>query len=619
MVGVGSALAPNRGARLANMKFPLDSQRRLLRYVLTYKGRLAAAAICGLLMAGCNLILARMINWFATALSGSGVMEVSLVKFGLSQGWFAPGAARMALILIVAVLVVLIHIPKAVFGYANAYLVASVTNRIGADVRRELYAHLQTLPLSFFHRNKIGHIISRMTYDVGLITNSSQVVMQAIDGPVLMVTGLAGLFAVSWKLAVMTIVFVPAMGVLIDRLSRKIRGLTVDTQARLADVNAVVEETCHGARIVKSFGMEEHEIERFERANNASLIASLRAARRASAVLPSIDLMGGLSGAVLLLAGGLMVVAGEIKIGKLFEFTYLAFIVAAAGKQFGRLNMLYQQTMAGAERIFELLDTKSDLVEKPDAVTLQDVKGRVEFRDVVFEYNDGEKVLDGVSFVIEPGEVVALVGPSGAGKSTIADLIPRFYDVTGGQVLVEGYDVRDIKIASLREHIAVVPQETILFSGTIAENIAYGRPDADMSEIVAAAKAANAHEFIEPLPNGYQTQLGEGGAGLSGGQRQRIAIARALLKNPRILILDEATSSLDAASEVVVQEALDRLMRGRSTLVIAHRLSTVTGADRILVIDHGRIVESGSFEELVGRSGVFAQLYRTQFRAEEVV
>ncbi|MDH7600882.1 MAG: ABC transporter ATP-binding protein [Armatimonadota bacterium] len=597
----------------------MNAPRRLFKYILAYKVRLLAAVLCSLISAACVRALGVVINWFATVASGKDVLGLPPVQIGLRYGIFEPAHAKAALIWIIAILAVLIHVPKALFAYANNYLTASVTNRIGADVRRAVYDHLQTLPLSFFHRNKTGDIIARITYDVGLITNASQVVTQAIDAPVLIVVGLAGLFAISWKLAALTLVFVPLMGMLIDRLSKRIRRLTTDTQEKLAELNTVVEESIRGIRIVRAFAMEKHEINRFAHANMEALRAALRAARRAAAVIPAVEFMGGLSGAVLLLFAGLMVVSGEIRIGKLFEFTYLAFIVAAAGKQFGKINVLYQQTMAGAERIFELLDARSDLVEKPDAVELRDVRGHIEFKDVHFQYNEGEPILRGISFKIEPGEVVALVGPSGAGKSTVADLIPRFYDVTSGQVLVDGWDVRDVKIASLRAHIGIVPQETILFSGTIAENIAYGRPGADMSEIIEAAKAANAHDFIQALPNGYETRLGEGGSGLSGGERQRIAIARALLKNPRILILDEATSSLDAASEVVVQEALERLMRGRTTLIIAHRLSTVTGANRIMVMDRGQILESGSFNQLLTSGGLFAQLYRTQFRTEEVV
>ncbi len=597
----------------------MDVRRRLLKYVLVYKARLFAAVLCSLISAACVRALGVVINWFATVASGKDVLNLPPVEIGLRYGIFEPPHAKTALILIVAFLAVLVHVPKALFSYANNYLTASVTNRIGADVRRAVYDHLQTLPLSFFHRNKTGDIIARITYDVGLITNASQVVTQAIDAPVLIVVGLAGLFAISWKLAALTLIFVPLMGMLIDRLSKKIRRLTTDTQEKLAELNTVVEESIRGIRVVKAFSMEQHEMTRFARVNAEALRAALRAARRAAAVIPTVEFMGGLSGAMLLLFAGLMVVNGEIRIGKLFEFTYLAFIVASAGKQFGKINVLYQQTMAGAERIFHLLDAKSDLVEKPDAIELRDVRGHVEFREVHFQYSDGEPILRGVSFKIEPGEVIALVGPSGAGKSTVADLIPRFYDPTSGQVLVEGCDVRDVKIASLRAHIGIVPQETILFSGTIAENIAYGRPGADLLDIIEAAKAANAHDFIQAMPNGYDTRLGEGGSGLSGGEKQRIAIARALLKNPRILILDEATSSLDAASEVVVQEALERLMRGRTTLVIAHRLSTVTSADRIMVMDRGQILEVGSFNELLASGGLFARMYKIQFRAEEVL
>lgn len=595
----------------------MNPTKRLLAYLLVYKSRLIMATVCGLIMAGCMLLMAKFTGYFLAACSDKPVTDNELVQFGLAHHWFSAADARMALVWIVAGLLVLIYLPKGLFGYLNGYVIASVTNRVGADIRSDIYAHIQSLPIRFFHRSRVGDIMSRMSNDVSLIQNSSMVVTQAIDGPILIVAGLGKMFWISWKLSLMTMVFVPLMAIAIDRLTKKLRPLTTVTQESLGDVSATVEESITGVRIIKSFGMESHEIKRFNTVNTRSLTAILRYWRRNALVLPCIDVMGGIATSLIIAIGGWMVVTGSISFSKLGEFAMLAFMVAGAAKQFGRLNVTYQQTLAAGARVFEILDTKSDLIENPNGVDLQNVQGQVEFRDVRFEYNEGEIVLDGVSFTINPGEVVAIVGPSGSGKSTIADLILRFYDVTSGQIFVEGHDVRDIRTTSLREQMAMVPQETILFGGTIAENIAYGRPGADMSEIIEVAKAANAHEFITQCPDGYNTLLGERGVGLSGGQRQRISIARALLKNPRILILDEATSSLDAASEGIVQEALDRLMKGRSTLVIAHRLSTVKNADRILYLDQGRVLESGAFDQLVGSGGLFSQLYKTQFRSQE--
>jgi subfamily B ATP-binding cassette protein MsbA len=578
------------------------------------------ALLASLVVSGCQIGMGKLLTWFVDAANGKAA-KIPFMEWLTGRGMI-HGDPDWAMMLIVTVGITLISIPKAVFMYFSSYLVASITNRLGADVRSEMYAHMQTLPLRFFHRSRIGDLMSRMSNDIAVIQQSSQVVVQAIYGPTMVIAGLIAMFTYSWKMSLLSLVCVPPMAIAIDRISRKIKALTRVTQESLGDVSSTIEESVRGVRIIKTFGMEQEEISKFDGVNNVSLRAALKAARRSSLVLPSAELMGGVAAALIILIGGYMIFKKEMTFGDLTGFTYLAFIVADAGKQFGRLNVTYQQVLAAGERIYEIVDTKSDLIEKPDAIEITEPLGKVEFRDVCFEYNEGENVLNKLSFTIDPGKIVAIVGPSGAGKSTIADLIPRFYDVTGGSLLVDDVDVRDLQVKSLRSMIAMVPQETILFSGTIGQNIAYGKPGASMEEIIEAANSANAHDFITAQLGGYNTVLGEGGVGLSGGQRQRIAIARALLKNPKILILDEATSSLDAASETAVQEALDRLMQGRSTLVIAHRLSTVRNADRIIVLDKGGVAESGSFAELVGSGGTFSELYRSQYRnqeAEEVV
>ncbi|MEN6521673.1 MAG: ABC transporter ATP-binding protein [Armatimonadota bacterium] len=577
----------------------MDNRKRLLEYLLEHKWCFLWGALLGGIATGSDIVTMYLLRLFTDA----------------------AGKGDWNTITMVAVFFVGLQFPKGIAGYWQFYLIALATNRIAVDIRNKMYSHLQAMSLSFFERNRIGHLMSRMTNDVGLIQNGSGAATDAINAPLLVIGGIARMFSINWILALVGVVFVPLMGLLISKITRKMRKLTMMLQLKLADVTAVLEETMAGIRIVKSFGMEKQEIERFKEQNDASLKAALKGARRNAAVTPVTEFFGSLAVVVILLVGGYLTAQHRMTVGGLFEFGGLAIYVASSAKKIGRLNVTYHQTMAGIERIFEVLGEAPDITDSSVAADLGDIVGRVEFNDVAFSYQTGEQVLRNLSFAMEPGKAVAVVGPSGAGKSTVANLIPRFYEVSGGAVMVDGHDVRSVTMESLRRHIGIVPQETILFSGTIRDNIAYGRPDANDDEVEQAARAANAHMFITQFDDGYKTVLGERGARLSGGERQRIAIARAILKDPRILILDEATSSLDATSERLVQEALDKLMVGRTTLVIAHRLSTIKQADSIIVLGDGKIVEQGSFDELMQQGGVFAGLYHTQFdlEKEEVV
>lgn len=585
-------------ANTKDKKRAIDSrsaEKRLAGYYVRHWNLFVSGLVCTVAIRGIDLAFAFLIG------------DVLRATFGKDQ-------AKLTL---VAAAIVGIHVVKWVLTYGQTCLISSATQKIAVRLRNELYSHLQALSLSFFERTKIGHLMSRMTNDVNVIQQSSQQVIEAVSAPVGIIAGLIAIFVTNWRLALVSVVVLPFMSYSLVKISRGMRNLSEFLQHSLSDVAAVLQETLSAVRIVKSFGMEDYEANRFAGENQRTYGAAMRAIRRSALMSPTIELLGVTGIAFVLWYGGLMVVRNTMPgfdAADMVVFLMLLRGISDSARQLGRINITYHQIMTGATRIFDVLDEVPDVRELPEAVVMPDIAGRIEFRNVSFGYSPDKPVLHDISFTVEPGRQVALVGPSGAGKSTIANLIPRFYDVTGGAVLIDGMDVRNATLSSLRRQIGIVPQETMLFSSTIRENIAYGRMDASDADVQSAAEAANAREFIEAMPEGYSTLVGERGMKLSGGQRQRIAIARALLKDPRLLILDEATSSLDVASEQVVQEALERLMANRTTLVIAHRLSTIVNADRIVVMKDGRIAEIGSHTELMSEGGVYAQLYAIQSR-----
>ncbi|HET6455263.1 MAG TPA: ABC transporter ATP-binding protein [Armatimonadota bacterium] len=570
-----------------------SAEKRLLGYFAPYWRLFALGLVCTLVVKGIDLLFAFLIG---------NVVGAAINK-------------NHSLLNIVALAIVGIHILKWIFTYGQTYVVSAATQKIAVQLRNQLYTHLQSLSLSFFERTRIGHLMSRMTNDVGLIQSSGNHIIESVSAPVGIIGSVIAIFVINWKLAVISVVAMPLMSYTVIKISTGMRGLTELLQIRLADVAAVVQETLSAVRIVKSFAMEDYETSRFAGENQRTYGAAMRAIRRSAALSPTLELIGVTGIAFVLWYGGNMVARNAVPgfdAGRMVTFLLMLKGISDSSRIIGRLNITYHSTMAGAQRILDVLDEVPEIQDAPDARPLAPIRGRVEFQDISFAYSRNHPVLENISFVVEPGQQIALVGPSGAGKSTIANLIPRFYEATSGGILIDGTDIRTVTANSLRQQIAIVPQETILFSSSVGENIAYGRIEANQDEIIEAAKAANANDFIERLPEGYDTLVGERGVKLSGGERQRVAIARALLKNPKLLILDEATSSLDVASEAVVQEALERLMKGRTTLIIAHRLSTIVNADRILVIKEGRIVESGSHQELLDRGGLYSELYAIQ-------
>jgi ATP-binding cassette subfamily B protein len=512
------------------------------------------------------------------------------------------------------VIVVIVAAVRAAFAFVQSYMAETVSQGIAFDMRNELFAKVQRLSFSYHDRNQTGQLMIRATDDVEKVRMfMAQGLVMTAQAFVLLVATLIILFLSNWRLTLVVLPILPIALVMFMYFGKVSQPLFIGLQMRLSALNTILQETLAGIKVVKAFNREDRERERFDKATDDLYAQSLKIGRTFSFLFPAIFLIMQVGQAVLLYFAGQQILGGTLDLGGYQKFSlYVVFVFFPLG-QLGFIISLMSQAGASAGRIFEILDAENDVTDKPNAQPLPAVQGHVEFKDVSFRYfGSSEAVLQKVSFEAEPGQTVALLGATGSGKTTIINLIPRFYDVSEGAVLIDGHDVRDVTLDSLRAQIGIVLQETNLFSGSIRDNIAFGRTDATMDEVVAAAKAAAAHDFIMSFPQGYDTPVGERGSTLSGGQKQRVAIARALLLNPRLLILDDSTSAVDLQTEYHIQKALDHLMEGRTSFVIAQRISTVVNADQILVLDKGKVVARGRHEELMETSAIYAEIYHSQ-------
>jgi ATP-binding cassette, subfamily B, bacterial MsbA len=515
---------------------------------------------------------------------------------------------------VVAWAVVLANLLKGIGSYGSSYLMADVGQRVVMDVRNALYRHILGQSAGFFAQRTTGQLMSRINNDVGQVQQAVSETVADLARETLSLVGFAGLlFYYDAWLALFCLISAPLIVYPLIRLGQRVRRTTRRSQEAIEQLSHISAEAFTGHRIVKAFGTEAKEGQKFALAGYQLFRTNMKVTAALSSLPPLMELIGGFGMAAALWYGSREIADGDLTIGELTSFIATLFLMYGPAKKLSRVNANLQQAVAASERIFEMLDTHTEVHEKPAAAPLAPFTRAIEFREVTFGYDEPGRILRGVSFTVKAGQMIAVVGRSGAGKTTLVNLLPRFYDVTGGAISVDGVDVRDVTLASLRRQIGIVTQDTVLFDDTIGNNIAYGSPQASRVEIEAAARAANAHDFVTAMPRGYDTFIGERGQRLSGGQRQRLAIARALLKNAPILVLDEATSALDAESELLVQEALSNLMLNRTSFVIAHRLSTIRRADAIIVLEEGRIAEIGRHDDLVGRpSGTYAALYQMQ-------
>jgi ATP-binding cassette, subfamily B, bacterial MsbA len=527
---------------------------------------------------------------------------------------------RHETLIMFCIAVLVITLLKNVFLYLQGYFMAYVQQAVMKDFRDRLFDKYQRLSLDYFHRRRTGQIISRITNDVVVLNEAIDIGFNRLvtDG-IMALMFAAFLVILSWKLTLLAMVSLPIVFGFIWYIGKKLRKYSERTQERMADVNSVLEENVSNMRIVKAFSMEDFESKKFLKTTYDYFRSLVRMTRIRHLATPINDLLATAAGVLILLYAGSRILSGtgELQAGDFMTYVVAMFSLIKPVKELSQIHIKLQEGMAAAERVFEVLDTPETITDRPGAHVLNGFTDRIVFDGISFHYDANEPVITNVSFEIKCGEVLAVVGPSGAGKTTLCNLLPRFYDPQAGRILIDGHDIREVTVKSLRGLMGIVTQETYLFHDTIRSNIAYGLNGVPDSAVIDAASMANAHEFIASFPEGYNTVVGSRGVRLSGGQRQRIAIARALLRNPQILLFDEATSSLDTESEHQVQVAIDRLLAGRTTLVIAHRLSTIKHADRIIVLDRGQIVEQGTHDELMRREGLYHRLYTMQFRDDE--
>jgi subfamily B ATP-binding cassette protein MsbA len=568
---------------------------RLIRYLWQYRLRLAAAFVCSALVAGLTGLYAWMVR-------------------PVLDGIFISKDQYLLMVLPVAILGVAVL--KGLFSYGQNYLMNYVGNQVITDVRQELFLQLMRLPVGFHDTNTSGRLVSRVINDVNLMAGAVAGVFRDLFQHGLTFIAMVGvIFYQNWKLAAISVVVIPLASFTMVRMGQRLRGLSMRGQEKIGDMASALQEALAGIRIVKSFGREDAEALRFRESNKGFLRATMKATQVSSLASSHMEVIGVLGVAGIIWYGGYLVIQGTMTPGAFFSFLAAMIMAYTPLKRLAGANNTIQQALAAAERVFQVLDLPNEQDRDRGSKDLHPLTRSLEFRGVSFRYEgSGVPALVGIHLSVKAGEVLALVGSSGSGKTTLASLVPRFYEPTEGAILIDGQDIRHGTLRSLRKQIGIVSQDTVLFDDTVKNNIAYGRVGAADQEVLEAATLAYAHEFITRLPDGYHTVIGENGVKLSGGERQRLAIARAILRDPPILILDEATSSLDSESERIVQLAFSNLMRNRTTLVIAHRLSTVQNADRIVVLDRGSIVESGSHEELLQQGGLYKRLHAIQFQ-----